>query len=40
MLVPLHRWLEELATVKLVKKNKSLRLANAKKTIEKLEGKE
>jgi tetratricopeptide (TPR) repeat protein len=39
LLVPVHHWLEELTTVKLVEKNKSIRLANAKKTIAKLEDK-
>lgn len=37
LLVPLHHKLEKWATVKLVEKNKATRLANAKKTIEKLE---
>ena len=37
LLVPLHHKLEKWATVKLVEKNKETRLANAKKTIEKLE---
>ena len=36
LLVPLHHRLEKLATTKLVEKNKEIRLANAKKTIEKL----
>jgi tetratricopeptide (TPR) repeat protein len=36
-LVPLHHKLEKWTTVKLVEKNKEIRLANAKKTIEKLE---
>jgi len=35
--VPLHHKLEKWTTVKLVEKNKEIRLANAKKTIEKLE---
>ncbi|MEO8417038.1 MAG: hypothetical protein ABI472_25465 [Ginsengibacter sp.] len=39
LLVPLHHKLEKWATVKLVEKNKATRLANAKKTIEKLEEK-
>ena len=39
LLVPLHRRLEEWTTTKLVEKNKAIRLANAKKTIEKLEDK-
>jgi len=39
LLVPLHHKLEKWATVKLVEKNKATRLANAKKTIEKLEDK-
>ena len=38
LLVPLHHRLEHLATEKLVDKNKKIRLALAKKTIEKLEG--
>lgn len=37
LLVPLHHKLEHWATAKLVEKNKEIRLANAKKTIEKLE---
>ncbi len=37
ILVPLHHKLEKWTTVRLVKVNKSTRLANAKKTIEKLE---
>lgn len=37
LLVPLHHKLEKWTTVKLVEKNKATRLANAKKTIEKLE---
>jgi len=37
LLVPLHHRLEKWATHKLVEKNKQLRLASAKKTIEKLE---
>ena len=39
LLVPLHNKLEKWTTVKLVEKNKATRLANAKKTIEKLEDK-
>ena len=39
LLVPLHHKLEKWTTVKLVEKNKATRLANAKKTIEKLEDK-
>jgi len=39
LLVPLHHKLEKWATIKLVEKNKATRLANAKKTIEKLEEK-
>ncbi|MDI6804591.1 MAG: tetratricopeptide repeat protein [Bacteroidota bacterium] len=39
LLVPLHHRLEDWTTKKLVKKNKSIRLANAKKTIERLEEK-
>ncbi|MBL0049125.1 MAG: tetratricopeptide repeat protein [Bacteroidetes bacterium] len=38
LLVPLHHKLEKWTTVKLVEKNKATRLANAKETIEKLEG--
>ena len=38
LLVPLHHRVEKWATKILVEKNKKLRLANAKKTIEKLEG--
>jgi tetratricopeptide (TPR) repeat protein len=38
ILVPLHHRLEKWATAKLVEKNKLIRLAAAKKTIEKLEG--
>ncbi len=37
LLVPLHHKLEKWTTVKLVEKNKAMRLANAKKTIEQLE---
>ncbi|MEO7393613.1 MAG: tetratricopeptide repeat protein [Chitinophagaceae bacterium] len=40
LLVPLHHRLEKLATNKLVEKNKRIRLAAAKKTIEVLEKKE
>ena len=36
LLVPLHHKVEHWATAKLVEKNKQIRLANAKKTIEKL----
>ena len=39
LLVPLHHRLEKWTTTKLVEKNKAIRLANAKKTIEKLEDK-
>ncbi|HSN59787.1 MAG TPA: tetratricopeptide repeat protein [Ferruginibacter sp.] len=39
LLIPLHRRVEKWATSKLVEKNKRIRLAYAKKTIEKLEGK-
>jgi len=39
VLVPLHHRVEKWSTAKLVEKNKKIRLANAKKTIEKLEGK-
>ena len=39
LLIPLHQKLEKWATAKLVEKNKAIRLANAKKTIEKLEEK-
>lgn len=38
LLVPLHHRVEKWATAKLVEKNKKIRLAAAKKTIEKLEG--
>ena len=38
LLVPLHHRLEKWTTNKLVEKNKAIRLANAKKTIEHLEG--
>ncbi|MBK6635787.1 MAG: hypothetical protein IPG38_17180 [Chitinophagaceae bacterium] len=37
LLVPLHHRLEKWATAKLVEKNKQIRLAGAKKTIEQLE---
>lgn len=37
LLVPLHHRVEKWATAKLVEKNKQIRLANAKKTIEELE---
>lgn len=37
LLVPMHHKLEKWTTVKLVEKNKAIRLANAKKTIEELE---
>ena len=37
LLVPLHHKVEHWATAKLVEKNKKIRLANAKKTIEQLE---
>jgi tetratricopeptide (TPR) repeat protein len=39
LLVPLHHRLEKWMTVKLVEKNKAIRLAHAKKTIEELEDK-
>ena len=39
LLVPLHHKLEKWATHKLVEKNKAIRLAAAKKTIEELEKK-
>jgi len=39
LLIPLHRRVEKWSTAKLVEKNKKIRLAMAKKTIEKLEGK-
>jgi tetratricopeptide (TPR) repeat protein len=39
LLVPLHHKLEKWATHKLVEKNKAIRLASAKKTIEELESK-
>ncbi|MEP6674756.1 MAG: hypothetical protein ABJA78_06365 [Ferruginibacter sp.] len=38
LLVPLHHRIEKWATAKLVEKNKKIRLAAAKKTIEQLEG--
>jgi len=38
LLVPLHHRIEKWATAKLVEKNKQIRLAAAKKTIEQLEG--
>ena len=38
LIVPLHHKLEHLSINKLVEKNKAIRLANAKKTIEELEG--
>lgn len=37
LLVPLHHRIEKWATAKLVEKNKKIRLASAKKTIEELE---
>jgi hypothetical protein len=37
ILVPLHHKVEHWATAKLVEKNKQIRLASAKKTIEELE---
>jgi tetratricopeptide (TPR) repeat protein len=40
LLVPLHHKLEKWATHKLVEKNKAIRLASAKKTIEELEDKQ
>ena len=39
ILVPLHHKAEKWATAKMVEKNKQIRLAAAKKTIAKLEGK-
>lgn len=39
LLVPLHHKVEHWATAKMVEKNKAIRLANAKKTIEELEDK-
>lgn len=39
LLVPLHHRLEKWATAKLIDKNKSIRLANAKRTIEQLDKK-
>lgn len=38
VLIPIHSRLQILATTKLVEKNKKMRLENAKRTIEKLEG--
>jgi hypothetical protein len=40
LLVPLHHKLENWATHKLVEKNKQIRLAAAKKTIQQLEDKQ
>jgi hypothetical protein len=40
LLVPLHHRIEHWATAKLIEKNRQIRLAIAKKTIEKLEDKE
>jgi len=40
LLVPLHHKIEKWSTNKLVAKNKEVRLAKARKTIEKLEGTE
>ena len=40
LLVQLHHKVEHWATAKLVEKNKEIRLANAKKTIEELDKKE
>jgi len=40
LLVPLHHKVEKWATAKLVEKNKKIRLAAAKKTIEQLEKKQ
>ena len=37
VLVPLHHKIEKWATHKLIEKNKAIRLAAAKKTLEKLE---
>lgn len=39
LLIPLHHKVEKWTTARLVEKNKQIRLAAAKKTIEKLEGK-
>jgi hypothetical protein len=39
LLIPLHHRVEKWSTAKLVEKNKKIRLADAKKTIAKLEGK-
>lgn len=39
LLIPLHHRIEIWATAQLIEKNKAIRLAQAKKTIEKLEGK-
>jgi hypothetical protein len=39
LLVPLHHRMQKWTTTKLVEKNKAIRLANAKKTIAKLEDK-
>jgi hypothetical protein len=40
LLVPLHHKVEKWATAKWVEKNKQIRLASAKKTIEQLEEKD
>lgn len=40
LLIPLYHRLEKWTTTRLIEKNKAIRLANAKKTIEKLENKE
>jgi tetratricopeptide (TPR) repeat protein len=39
LLIPMHQRIEKWSTAKLIEKNKRIRLANAKKTIEKLEEK-
>lgn len=39
LLVPLHHYLQKMITHKLVEKNKQIRLASARKTIEELEKK-
>ncbi len=40
LIIPLHHRLEHWTTQKLVEKNKAIRLANAKKTMEELENEE
>jgi hypothetical protein len=40
LLIPLHQKIEKLATTRLIEKNKQMRLAKAKKTVEQLEGRD